>query len=297
MQMNKFRPIEFNHFDALIMNIQDLFWSAPTVHPPRWQSMDISKYEAMAHHELLNFSFTLNLNGITNLDHWRMEIKPNLPWADDHFLCERMSGEPLNPGETYKYWPPGMTSGQQHASEHLREGQQFDHSYAERYWPKFAGISEGGRLGITTGKSWEVKPRHGIRFEYGDVNDVMQLLIKERLTRQAFLPVWFPEDIAAANQGKRVPCTLGYHFIVRENKFHCVYYIRSCDYVRHFRDDVYLTLRLMFSILESVKLSMPEDEEWDYVRPGSLTMHITSFHMFKADHRRIFKHYEAHSRG
>src|SRR5436190_24325597 len=28
----------------------------------------------------------------------------NLPWAEDHFQ-ERVSGEPLNPGEQYKNWP------------------------------------------------------------------------------------------------------------------------------------------------------------------------------------------------
>src|SRR5215831_17578459 len=34
----------------------------------------------------------------------RDEIKPNLPWADDHFE-ERVSRVPSNPGEAFRTWP------------------------------------------------------------------------------------------------------------------------------------------------------------------------------------------------
>ena len=71
----------------------------------------------------------------------------------------------------------------------------------------------------------------GIRFSYGDFNDVLDLLEKEPFTRQAFLPIWFPED-TGCHHGERVPCTIGYHFMRRGNFLSVVYMIRSCDYIR-----------------------------------------------------------------
>jgi thymidylate synthase len=75
---------------------------------------------------------------------------------------------------------------------------------------------------------------------------------------------------------------LGYHFIMRQNRLHCVYYLRSCDFIRHFRDDVYLTLRLQLWVLEKCRLACPE-MDWENIIPGTLTMHITSLHCFQTD--------------
>jgi thymidylate synthase len=177
-------------------------------------------------------------------------------------------------------------SGGNNAETHLRQGTQFDHSYAERYWPKYAGRTPGGRIGSYTDLS--MQHHRGIRFNYGDLNDLVDVLANEPLTRQAYLPVWFPEDLQACKDKKRVPCTLGYHFIMRDGKLDVTYYIRSCDYVRHFRDDVYLTIRLLLWVLEQCKLAAPE-RNWGEVMPGHLIMHITSLHMFKADHKRLYK--------
>jgi len=116
----------------------------------------------------------------------------------------------------------------------------------------------------------------GIRYKYGNLNDVVDLLKREPYTRQAFLPIWHPEDTGAIH-GERVPCTLGYHFIRRENYFHVFYYIRSCDYIRHFRDDIYLCVRKLYWILEQLK----NNKNWKEVLPGTYNMFITSLHVFK----------------
>ena len=113
----------------------------------------------------------------------------------------------------------------------------------------------------------------GIRFTYGDLQDVVELLQMSPLTRQAYLPVWFPED-TGAHHGERVPCTLGYHFIIRGGALHIIYYIRSCDFLRHFRDDVYMAARLALWVYDRVGAAL---------KMGNLTMHITSLHVFEAD--------------
>jgi len=266
-------------FDNIIGTIFRFLKFAPELPPTRWQSIDISDKPFMSTRELLNYSFQYQVpkEGLQAL---RDDVKPNLPWADIHFETERVSGQPINPGESWKLWPGAISAGTM-----IREQGQYDHSYAERYWPSFAGITPGGL--IEERSLGGIAPLRGVRFVYGDLFDLVELLQKDPQTRQAYLPVWFPEDLAAANQDRRVPCTLGYHFIMRNQELHVVYYMRSCDVVKHFRDDVYLTARLLLWVLEELRKI---DAEWDHVYPGTLTMHITSLHLFTADYKRIFRY-------
>jgi len=265
-------------FQALTSSLVTRFLTAPLVEGTKWQSTKAPQPMA----ELLNVSFTLQLGGAIDLVPYQEAIKPNLPWADRHFIEERVSGEPINPGKTWKIWPYARS-----AAAHLREGEnipQYDHSYAERYWPKMAGLTPDGRLAGLDGAEYNDNDL-GIRFPTGDLDDLVRVLIDDPLTRQAYLPIWFPEDIAAAKAGKRVPCTLGYHFICRDEMLHVIYPMRSCDFIRHFRDDVYLTIRLLLWVLAELKFRSPE--EWIDVNPGTFRMHITSLHMFESDQKNL----------
>lgn len=241
------------------------------VKAPYWQGVNIEQKPEMRMHEILNLSFQVVLGGRTDLDYWRQDIKPNLPWADQHFEQERVSGQPINPGETWKTWPYGHS-----ANSFLDSQGQFNHSYAERYWPQYAGATQGGHLSSDASDFFE--PHQGIRHRYADLDDLVHHLTKDPLSRQAYLPVWFPED---GSHNDRKPCSLGYHFIMRNGYFHCTYYIRACDYVRHFRDDLYLTLRLQLWILDQLRKSNPE--VWNQVNPGLFSFHCVSFHCFVND--------------
>jgi thymidylate synthase len=126
----------------------------------------------------------------------------------------------------------------------------------------------------------------GIKYEYGDLSDVVALLSSDPYTRQAYLPIWFPEDTGGGS--KRAPCTLGYHFIMRENKLDITYYIRSCDMLRHFRDDIYLTHRLALWVITQC---MARNPKWKEVEPGTFNMHITSLHIFANDWQSMFPQY------
>lgn len=262
---------------ALFASLESRFIQAPLVEGATWQS--IKAPQPMV--EVRNVSFTLDLPS-KSLYPYRLALSPNLPWADEHFVKERTSGDPVNPGESWRIWPYAQS-----ANRHRRPGEQdpqFDHSYAERYWPKFAGTTPTGRLDETPP---EGSGRQGYRFPYGDLDDLVEVLLDDPLTRQAYLPVWFPEDLGACRQHKRVPCTLGYHFILRGGRLHCVYFMRSCDYVRHFRDDIYLTIRLLLWVLEQCSLADPA--RWEDVLPGDFTLHITSLHMFESDHNALIQ--------
>lgn len=249
------------------------------VHTEMWHGKDISQSEKHEMLELLNFSFTVPVTAaepmqeltIINL---QQDIQPNLPWAEDHFL-ERVAGDPVNPGEQYKNWPYYVEKKENDV--HRVEDGKFNHTYMERFW---------------------AFPLSGIRYDYGNLGDVVKKLYAEPFTRQAFLPVWFPED---TGKSFRVPCTLGYQFIMRNGFLHCVYYIRSCDFFRHFRDDIYLAVRLQFWLLNQLKkmedlrpctcgdgaagdcycpYHNPRHFDWREAVTGTFTMHICSLHCF-----------------
>lgn len=138
----------------------------------------------------------------------------------------------------------------------------FSHTYPERFWPKRAGNSQ--------------HDRRGIRYSYGDLDDVVSQLVRNLFTRQAYLPVWMAEDTGAV-EGQRVPCTLGYHFLVTDVTMDIIYFMRSCDAIRHLRDDAYMAARLLQWVVGKL------EEHGIYCNAGKLVMHISSLHMFAGD--------------
>ena len=254
-----------------------------------WQGRKTEGRPDLATHELLNMAMTISLfdqygqalaaSDPFRLDHWREDCKPHLPWADNHFL-ERVSGAPLNPGATYQDWRHGAS-----AHSFTDASGMFNHTYMERMWPKHAGMIGPIKHQIEF-LDWESNqhgtqpPHRGIRGEYGDLFDLVKLLVREPHTRQAYLPLFFPEDTGADG---RKPCTLGYQFILRNQRLHCYYPLRSCDYANHFRDDCYLAVRLLLWVIDQCRAEDPLGI-WNDVMPGTLTMHCTSFHLFANDY-------------
>lgn len=171
---------------------------------------------------------------------------PSLPWAEVHFQ-ERVSGNPLNPPPSHELW---LTK----TDEYLETDGKFSHSYPERIWSK--GLHKG------------------IRYEIGDLNDAVELLKKDLNTRQCYIPIFFPEDLSAAKDNKRIPCTLGWHLIVRDNQMHCQYPMRSCDALRHFHNDLYFVNRLVLWMIDQLDADL---------EPGALMFTATSFHCFEND--------------
>ena len=243
------------------------FESAPIVVPSHWQGKDVSKSIFMQTYELLNWYCQVDLI-CRNLDYYREDIKPDLPWADDHFE-ERVSGYPMNPGTQWAKWREG-----EGAAKFLEPDGRFNHNYMERLWPKYARkvpLAEVAQPQLLEG----LTPHRGILYDYGDLNDLVNLLKREPLTRQAFLPMFFPEDTGAVHGG-RAPCSLGWQFIRRDVRLHCVYYLRSCDAHNHWANDMYMAVRLLLWVLEKTG--------WTDIRPGTMTVHITSLHVFRGQY-------------
>lgn len=221
-------------------------------------------------------------------------VSPNMPWAEEHF-AERVGGQPLNPPPSHENWPFAQKSNDQH-----RKHEQFSHTYPERLWPRLAGKDGERGAHLISHKATTSRPfgpldterktygdNYGIRYRYGDLQDAIYLLGDEPYTRQCYVPIWFPEDLAAAAaHSERVPCTLGYHFMRRRNLLHTFYPIRSCDVLRHLRDDLYMAGRLCQWMIMRLR---EEHTEWEDVVPGDLTLFVPSLHIFEGD-LQILKH-------
>lgn len=158
-----------------------------------WQGVDVSNRPEMAMTELMNYTFTHILDGKASLETLAQDIKPNLPWADDHFE-ERVCGYPLNPGVEWQNWPWGDSADSFRESTGL-----FNHNYMERYWPRQAGYitnevgdAEDYQACIPDHPDFGI-PIHGIRNAYGDLSDIPKTLVQNPTTNQAYLPIFIPK--------------------------------------------------------------------------------------------------------
>jgi hypothetical protein len=278
----------------LMPYLADRLLQAPLVDVGEWHAMDVSGKPELVSRELQDVTLTMPVPFGVPL--WQVACEPNLPWAEDHFQ-ERIGGQPLNPPPSSEHWPyaTGSNAGN---DRHKKDG-KFSHTYPERFWPKQAGEIDADCI---TQPDGECLAKHcrlhdeglfGIRFTYGDFEDLVRTLRTNPFTRQAYLPIWFPEDTWAASNGERVPCTLGYHFLLRPSqhpkeqevyRLNCTYYLRSCDFIRYFQDDIYMAGRLMFPLVIELGYAMASMKDHPVrVLPGTLTTHISSLHAFVGD--------------
>lgn len=261
-------------FDYIYRRYRRDLLAADSVDVGTWHSQSTAGNPLLVTMEIPFTSFSIYVP--THEQPLQDDVKPNLPWAEEHFQ-ERVSGEPVNPPPSHVNWPWAHAQHQDNVDE------KFSHTYPERMWPKYAN-------------DWQLikdeapRPRSGIRFPWGDLQDVVTLLTEELYTRQAYLPIFFPEDTGgSARIGARIPCSLGYHFMVRKNRqdyprMSCMYTMRSCDFVRHFRDDIYMAARLLQWVARevSLRLDLPGD-----ILPAQLHTHIASLHAMEGDRYKL----------
>lgn len=205
--------------------------------------------------ELLNFNATFSMR-FENENQPIEYFKPTLPWADIHFQ-ERICGYPLNPAPSHIMWLKD--------TEKFMENEKFSHTYPERYW-------------------YSKLNTKGVRSKTSSIDSIVELLAKDRYTRQAYYPIFLNEDIDMALDSRRVPCTLGYYFYFENNYLNVNYIMRSCDVVRHLNNDLYLTYRLAEYIMEKL-----EDLTPDPVLLGDMNVFIFNLHCFENDEYYINK--------
>lgn len=205
-----------------------------------WQSRKVKDH----FYEMENFFWKIDVSGWDN-EKFIEELNPQKDWCEEHFL-ERVGGNPVNP-------PPSHNKWNIKTQEYMMDGNKFSHTYPERFWPKSL-------------------IHKGIRFNTADYDTLKEILKKDLHTRQAFLPIFFNEDLTASLEDQRVPCTIGYYFYYSNDKLNCNYVIRSIDVIRHLSNDLYLTFLLLQDLSNRIG-----------VNKGNITLMAFNIHCFEND--------------
>lgn len=162
------------------------------------------------------------------------------PWADEEFLERIDPSGNVNPGTAWK-------TREDVWNEFMHEG-RFAYTYNER-------IMLNDQL-----------------------NKIIERLKVDKDSRQLWLSIWNP-TVDPSNLGgvSRVPCSLGYNFQVRDGKLNMHYVMRSCDFSTHFKNDVYLAIKLLEYVAKETGFEV-----------GSFTHTIFSLHIYNKDIEGVF---------
>lgn len=174
--------------------------------------------------EVTNVAYTIFTPLLTHLN-------PHQPWADIEFEDRVSLWAPQNPGRAWKelpeVWEPMMEEHPLFGGATLKN---FSYTYSER-------------------------------MAY-QLHDVLQELKRSHSTREAYLAIWNPALDPFRLSRRRVPCTLGYQFLIRRGLLHLTYLQRSCNFLKHYQDDVYLAHRLQLWVADKLELQCGEFSHW-----------------------------------
>ncbi len=209
------------------------------VHPHTWQDKQVKNDPNFATLELQNYVYAVTSPQPGDLN-------PTEPWATAE-LAERVqgieTGKGVNPGEAWKL----REEVWKHFLESSEITQRFGYSYSERL------------------------------AAFQQVERIIKRIKEDPDSRQLWISVWTPSDIAYLGGVSRVPCTLGYQIQVRQGVLNLTYIQRSSDLKTHFENDVWMAHSLQRYI--AAKVGIPV---------GIYTHMIFSLHMFRKDAEGVF---------
>lgn len=201
--------------------------------------------------ELQNYSYCL-LNA-------RSQDIPGVtqPWADAEFK-ERVT----DPWERYPDGEPLIESIS--SPNFINPGEAW--KLREEVWSEYM---HDGKLAYTYNE---------LLWNNDQLTKIMNRLKEDPDSRQLWISLWNPDkDPDFLGGVSRVPCSLGYGLQVRDGKLNLHYVMRSCDFVTHFRNDVYLAIKFLEWVAE--KTGYPV---------GDFTHTMFSCHVYNKDIQGVF---------
>lgn len=226
---------------------RDLAEMGIEVRPKSMQDKNIEGMEEYFTKELQNYSYTI------------LDVKSNMitgvsqPWADAEFE-ERV----------FDPWGRNALGDEIEIPEFVNPGTAWE--LRKEVWTEFM---HEGRMAYT----------YNERFWNNDqLRKIIDRLKEDHDSRQLWLSVWDPcEDPDKLGGVSRVPCSLGYNFQFRDGKLNIHYVMRSCDFSTHFRNDVYLAIKLLEYVAKEAGLEV-----------GNFTHSMFSLHVYKKDVEKVF---------
>ena len=196
--------------------------------------------------ELIGVNFVISKPSLGKKDMLKFLFKDEADniekYCEQEFL-DRINREGLNPGNSYKIrldlWQALMSK---------KDGDKFDYTYSER-----------------------------INYCH-QLDNAIAALKDDIHSRRAMIMIFRPEDtLDSSGFSTRIPCSIDYQFLIRNNKLMVLYHIRSNDYFKHFAIDIWLANALQEYIVEQLKDIYPN------LKVGSLNYYCGSFHAYNED--------------
>lgn len=160
---------------------------------------------------------------------------------------DRINPEGVNPGNSYKI---RLDLWQQFMS--VENGEKFDYTYSERL------------------------------NAYNQLENAIGALLDDLNSRRAMVMVFDPKDTqSSAGFATRIPCSISYQFLIRNNRLIIIYYTRSNDYFNHFAIDIWLAAELQLWMVGMLKKM--GGERFENLRPGQLEYFAGSLHAYHDD--------------
>jgi len=245
-----------NPLEAAQETERDLFEMGISVQPQTMQDRDVRDDPDYKTLEIRGYGFKI-VDWQFSLKELKTMMKHFFPERYDDALTyivnefqERVSGVPLNPGNSYK-------SREGLWSEFMHEG-KFAYTYSERMAGQVAHVlnqlhkNSKSRQGIITIHS-NICP--GPYNSQCGVNDVLSSV-----------------DMRNCGGVSRIPCSMYYQVMIRENKLDLIYTMRSCDLLTHFPIDISLALCLLDYYADKLGLGY-----------GTFTYFTGSLHAYNKD--------------
>lgn len=218
---------------------RDLHEMGTLVHTETMQDKRIADDDDYRTLELSPYAF--QILGGQDRDEWIESLGLSLEWCREDFM-ERISsyGDPScpthNPGEAWKL--------REVWDEFVHDG-KFAYTYSERF-----GLNH-------------------------TLTRMMEELKQDPNTRHGILPVYNASiDSYRLDGSMRIPCSMHYQFMRRDNALQGMYVMRSCDLITHFPYDIWHALELQRFVAGAEGISIPT---------GRFTFFTGSLHIYAKD--------------
>lgn len=123
------------------------------------------------------------------------------------------------------------------------------------------------------------------------IDFIVEELMAHPDSRRAFWPIYTPHDAYRMSYPTRIPCSLGYQFMIRrvgnERRLIMIYLERSCDFDHFWLSDVFLAFRFQHKIVARINIELGLQGKPPII-PGAFIHFISSFHSFRVELEEIY---------
>lgn len=238
---------------------RDLFEMGVEYQSATFQNIEVQGMESFKTKELISYVYQVNsrnadigdLKDFFNIPTIRFRYMRNFIQAEIH---ERLMGTEMNSKDLRTLKP-----------ELINPGTSWKNYYD--LWNRFKDKTEGFDYTYI-----ERLTQFGINWD-NQIQLCMEELRERTFSRQCLITIWRAFDLYSIGGKKRVPCSIYFQFMIRNNTLYLIYNMRSCDFYNHWLMDVMIAIGILNQV--SNRLNITE---------GRFIHQINSLHAFQKDY-------------